>query len=76
MLRDGIVTSVLIGASKAEQIVENIAMLENLNFTEAELCEIDGNFLVYEDILELPIEDVITLQAAISGKFQLAQPSA
>ena len=42
----------------------------------AELCEIDGNFLVYEDILELPIEDVITLQAAISGKFQLAQPSA
>ena len=42
----------------------------------AELCEIDGSFLVYEDILELPIEDVITLQAAISGKFQLAQPSA
>lgn len=42
----------------------------------AELCEIDGNFLVYEDILELPIEDVIILQAAISGKFQLAQPSA
>ena len=36
------ITSVLIGASKVEQIVENIAMLENLNFTEAELCEIDS----------------------------------
>lgn len=41
----------------------------------AELCEIDGQYLVYEDVLELPIEDVITLQAAISGKFQ-SQPSA
>ena len=28
----------------------------------AELTEIDGNYLVYEDILELPIEDVILLQ--------------
>jgi hypothetical protein len=34
----------------------------------AELTEIDGEFLVYEDILELPIEDVINLQAAVSGK--------
>ncbi len=34
----------------------------------AELTEIDGQFLVYEDILELPIEDVINLQAAVSGK--------
>lgn len=36
----------------------------------AELCDFDGQQLVYEDILELPIEDVINLQAAISGKFQ------
>ena len=36
----------------------------------AELCEIDGQYLVYEDILELPIEDVINLQAVISGKLQ------
>ncbi len=36
----------------------------------AELCEIDGQKLVYEDILELDLEDVITLQAEISGKLQ------
>lgn len=36
----------------------------------AELTEIDGNYLVYEDILELPIEDVIVLQEAIGGKLQ------
>lgn len=36
----------------------------------SELCEIDGQFLVYEDILELPIEDVIALQAIVSGKLQ------
>ena len=36
----------------------------------AELTEIDGNYLVYEDILDLPIEDVILLQEAIGGKLQ------
>lgn len=37
----------------------------------AELTEIDGNYLVYEDILELPIADVIQLQEAIGEKLQL-----
>ena len=37
----------------------------------AELTEIDGDYLVYEDILELPIADVIQLQEAIGGKLQL-----
>ncbi len=37
----------------------------------AELTEINGNYLVYEDILELPIADVIQLQEAIGGKLQL-----
>lgn len=41
----------------------------------AELCEIDGQYLVYEDILELPIEDVINLQAVISGKLQSSVPN-
>lgn len=36
----------------------------------AELCEIDGQKLVYEDILELDLEDVIALQSEISGKLQ------
>lgn len=39
--REGI-TSVLIGASKPEQIIENLKMTDNLNFTEQELKEIDS----------------------------------
>ena len=35
-------TSVLIGASKPEQIVENIAMIENMSFTDEELKQIDS----------------------------------
>ena len=34
----------------------------------AELAEIDGQKLVYEDILEMDLEDVIALQGEISGK--------
>lgn len=36
------VTSVLIGASKPEQILENLKMTENLTFTKEELDEIDS----------------------------------
>lgn len=39
--RDGIVTSVLIGASKTSQIMDNIKAIRNTSFTEEELKEID-----------------------------------
>lgn len=41
ILRDGIVTSVLIGASKSSQILDNIGALKNTTFTEEELKQID-----------------------------------
>jgi len=41
VLRDGIVTSVLIGASKPEQIVENVKTIERTPFTDTELRKID-----------------------------------
>ncbi len=41
VLRDGKVTSVLIGASKPEQIEENVGMLEKLEFAEDELAKIE-----------------------------------
>ena len=41
ILRDGIVTSVLIGASRPSQILDNIKALENTTFTEEELKKID-----------------------------------
>ncbi|BAP42853.1 L-glyceraldehyde 3-phosphate reductase [Pseudomonas sp. 21LCFQ02] len=40
-LRDPRVTSALIGASRPEQIVENVAALNNLAFSAEELAEID-----------------------------------
>lgn len=41
VLRDGVVTSVLIGASRPEQILDNIRALDNVRFSEEELAEID-----------------------------------
>lgn len=41
ILRDGIVTSVLIGASKSSQILDNIKAIRNTHFTEEELKLID-----------------------------------
>ena len=40
-LRDPVVASVLVGASKPEQIINNIGALANTSFTEEELTEID-----------------------------------
>jgi L-glyceraldehyde 3-phosphate reductase len=42
VLRDTRITSVLIGASKVEQIDQNVAALKNIAFTEEELRTIDG----------------------------------
>ncbi len=41
ILRDGIVTSVLVGASKPSQILDNIGALNNITFTNEELQQID-----------------------------------
>lgn len=42
ILRDGVVTSVLVGASKPEQILDNIGALKNTGFTAEELAKIDA----------------------------------
>ena len=41
ILRDGIVTSVLVGASRPEQVLDNIKAAENTKFTDEELELID-----------------------------------
>lgn len=41
VLRDGVVTSVLVGASKPEQVLDDIKAIENTKFTEEELKKID-----------------------------------
>ena len=45
VLKDGVVTSVLIGASKSSQILENIKALENTIFTQEELEKIDAIYV-------------------------------
>ena len=42
-LRDPRVTSALIGASRPEQVIENVGALENLEFTTEELAAIDAH---------------------------------
>ena len=41
ILRDGVVTSVLIGASKTQQILDNIKAISSAPFSEEELKLID-----------------------------------
>lgn len=41
ILRDGVVTSVLVGASKPSQILDNLGALKNTRFTQEELQKID-----------------------------------
>lgn len=41
ILRDGIVTSVLIGASRPQRILENLKVLDSESFSEEELKKID-----------------------------------
>ena len=41
VIRDGVVTSVLIGASKAEQILDNLKVIASAPFSEEELRKID-----------------------------------
>lgn len=42
VLRDGIVTSVLIGASRPEQVLDDIRAIQNLEFSKEELAKIDS----------------------------------
>jgi L-glyceraldehyde 3-phosphate reductase len=59
VLREGRVTSALIGASRPEQIAECIKALDNLAFTKSELAEIDrfasdGQVNLWAQSAELP----------------------
>ena len=41
ILRDGDITSVLIGASRASQVMDNVGMLENVQFSAEERMRIE-----------------------------------
>lgn len=42
VLRDGIVTSVLVGASRPEQVLDDIRAIQNIEFSQEELKKIDS----------------------------------
>ena len=46
VLRDGIVTSVLVGASRPEQVLDDIRAIQNLEFSKEELAKIDRRIAV------------------------------
>lgn len=48
ILKDDYITSVIIGASKPSQILDNIKSIENTTFTESELKEIDSIVASFE----------------------------
>ena len=41
VMKDDVVTSVLVGASKPEQILDNLKVMEGTGFSEEELQKID-----------------------------------
>jgi L-glyceraldehyde 3-phosphate reductase len=41
IMRDGDITSVLVGASKPAQILDNLKMMDNMNFSDDEIAEIE-----------------------------------
>ena len=45
VLRDGIVTSVLVGVSRPEQVLDDIRAIQNLEFSKEELAKIDSVLL-------------------------------
>ena len=46
LLHDGMVASVLVGASRPQQLIDNIGALRNTSFSDEELRRIDGIFAV------------------------------
>jgi L-glyceraldehyde 3-phosphate reductase len=48
VLRDSLMTSALIGASRVEQVEQNVAALANLRFSSAELAKIDAILATHE----------------------------
>lgn len=42
ILRDGVITSVLVGASRLSQLQDNVKSLDNITFSASELLEIDA----------------------------------
>lgn len=47
ILKDGVVTSVIVGASKSSQILDNLKAIENIKFSEEELRKIDEIVMRY-----------------------------
>ncbi|HJU10072.1 MAG TPA: hypothetical protein VJ728_04305 [Candidatus Binataceae bacterium] len=63
----------LIHAQRAVgKTTESTALMQAL---VAMLCTVDGKELLYEDVLDMPVADVLTLEAEVLGNFpQAASP--
>jgi hypothetical protein len=63
----------LINAQRAVgRAAESTALLQAL---VAILCTVDGKELVYEDVLDMPVADVLILEGEVLGNFPVGQAS-
>jgi hypothetical protein len=63
----------LINAQRAVgRTAESTALLQAL---VALLCTVDGRELVYEDVLDMPVADVLMLEGEVLGNFPVGQAS-
>ena len=53
VIRDGVVTSVLIGASRPAQILENLKVLNSASFSEEELKKIE-DAIAFKNVSNMP----------------------
>ena len=51
---------------------ESSALLQAL---AAVLCKVDGKELLYEEVLDMPVADVLVLEAEVLGNFPVGQAS-
>ena len=65
VLKDHVVTSVLIGASKPSQILDNLKVLESADFTEEELKTVKGEFTPSKFVKKITGVDNVCERSAV-----------
>lgn len=72
MVREGRGRDLIQAQRAVGKTAESTAMLQAL---AALLCQVDGKDLIYEDVLDMPVADVLMLEAEVLGNFpQAASP--
>ena len=74
VLRDGVATSVLIGASKPEQILQNLKALESAPFTQEELDAIDRTVGRCWEVIDADAAKILPLEGKPNTPAEIRTP--